>query len=270
MPVGSLRLILPVISAIVAGAMVAAACGGSDDPQPLTEPTPDASTPIEQQAPAVDDQAAADAPQQDDQPDEPAAPAEDDIALEEPEEPTAVGTYTVQTGDNLSSIAVQFNTSVDEIVALNNLANPNALSVGQVLRIPGGDFPEDEETVADTPEEQEQPDDDEYSTLMTSAPASAQICVTMGPDMNMERSTIRSPARGGGLFVGGGWGAISGVEGLASASASAWARASSSSLCSPRCGGRVGRSRTVSALKGAAGISIWRPSMSMGAKKPRS
>ena len=163
MPVGSLRLILPVISAIVAGAMVAAACGGSDDPQPLTEPTPDASTPIEQQAPAVDDQAAADAPQQDDQPDEPAAPAEDDIALEEPEEPTAVGTYTVQTGDNLSSIAVQFNTSVDEIVALNNLANPNALSVGQVLRLPGGDFPEDEETVADTPEEQEQPDDDESS-----------------------------------------------------------------------------------------------------------
>ncbi|MCZ6707351.1 MAG: LysM peptidoglycan-binding domain-containing protein, partial [Chloroflexi bacterium] len=162
MPVGSLRLIFPLISAIVAGALVAAACGGGDDPQPLTEPLPDASAPSEQ-PPAVDDQAAADPPQQDDQPDEPAAPAEDDTALEEPEEPTAVGTYTVQTGDNLSSIAVQFNTSIDEIVALNNLDNPNALSVGQVLRIPGGDFPEDEETVADTPEEQEQPEDDEPS-----------------------------------------------------------------------------------------------------------
>ncbi len=163
MPVRSLRLLPSLAFAIVAGALVAAACGGGDDPQPLTEPTPDASTPSEQQPPAVDDQAAADAPQQDDQADEPAAPAEDDATLEEPEEPTAVGTYTVQTGDNLSSIAVQFNTSIDEIVALNNLANPNALSVGQVLRIPGGDFPEDEETVADTPEEQEQPEDDESS-----------------------------------------------------------------------------------------------------------
>ena len=44
--------------------------------------------------------------------------------------------YTVQAGDTLWSIAQRFNTTVDEIVALNNITNPNLIFPGQVLLIP--------------------------------------------------------------------------------------------------------------------------------------
>lgn len=43
--------------------------------------------------------------------------------------------YVVQRGDSLYSIAIKFNTTVDEIKILNNLTN-NLLSIGQKLRIP--------------------------------------------------------------------------------------------------------------------------------------
>lgn len=43
-------------------------------------------------------------------------------------------TYTVKSGDNLYTIAKKYNTSVDNLLELNNLANTN-LSIGQVLKI---------------------------------------------------------------------------------------------------------------------------------------
>ena len=43
--------------------------------------------------------------------------------------------YTVQPGDTLTRIAARFGVSVGELVSLNNLANPNALEVGQVLSL---------------------------------------------------------------------------------------------------------------------------------------
>lgn len=46
-------------------------------------------------------------------------------------------TYIVQAGDTLFSIATKFNITVAAIQQANNLANPNALSVGQRLIIPG-------------------------------------------------------------------------------------------------------------------------------------
>ncbi len=46
-------------------------------------------------------------------------------------------TYTVRTGDSLYSIARDFNTTVDAIKAANGLTS-YAISIGQVLRIPGG------------------------------------------------------------------------------------------------------------------------------------
>lgn len=45
-------------------------------------------------------------------------------------------TYTVKKGDNLYNIAKRYNTSVSDILKVNNLSNSN-LSVGQVLKIPG-------------------------------------------------------------------------------------------------------------------------------------
>ncbi len=45
-------------------------------------------------------------------------------------------TYTVESGDTLSSIAEKLGTTVDELNALNNLTSSD-LFVGQVLRVPG-------------------------------------------------------------------------------------------------------------------------------------
>lgn len=44
-------------------------------------------------------------------------------------------TYTVVAGDNLSSIAAKFNTTVSSICSLNNISNPNLIYAGQVLKI---------------------------------------------------------------------------------------------------------------------------------------
>lgn len=44
-------------------------------------------------------------------------------------------TYTVVRGDNLTSIANKFNTTVNELVKLNNIKNKNLIYVGQVLKI---------------------------------------------------------------------------------------------------------------------------------------
>ncbi len=44
--------------------------------------------------------------------------------------------YVVQSGDTLYSIALRYGTSVSELVALNNIANPNLIYVGQVLYLP--------------------------------------------------------------------------------------------------------------------------------------
>ena len=47
----------------------------------------------------------------------------------------STNTYTVVSGDNLSSIAAKFNTTVSNICSLNNISNPNLIYAGQVLKI---------------------------------------------------------------------------------------------------------------------------------------
>lgn len=44
-------------------------------------------------------------------------------------------TYTVKAGDTLSAIAQTHQTSVESLVALNNLQNPNLIYVNQVLEL---------------------------------------------------------------------------------------------------------------------------------------
>jgi len=50
--------------------------------------------------------------------------------------PTGPITYVIAPGDNLYSIANRFHTSVDAIVHLNNITNPDLIYPGQVLVIP--------------------------------------------------------------------------------------------------------------------------------------
>lgn len=54
-----------------------------------------------------------------------------------PQEPVRTETYTVVSGDNLSSIAARFCITVQEICGLNNISNPNLIYPGQVLKLNG-------------------------------------------------------------------------------------------------------------------------------------
>lgn len=51
--------------------------------------------------------------------------------------PTPPGEYTVVEGDTLSEIAARFGTDTATLVALNQLVDADAISIGQVLRISG-------------------------------------------------------------------------------------------------------------------------------------
>lgn len=49
----------------------------------------------------------------------------------------ATNTYTVRSGDTLSSIAAKFGTNYQALASLNGISNPNLIYVGQVLRVSG-------------------------------------------------------------------------------------------------------------------------------------
>lgn len=65
------------------------------------------------------------------------------------------GQYKVVLGDTLYRIANNFGTTVDNLVALNKIANPNFISVGQVLTVsgqaPAAEVKKEEVKVAETP-----------------------------------------------------------------------------------------------------------------------
>lgn len=54
------------------------------------------------------------------------------------EAPSAAMGYTVQGGDTLGKIAARMGTTVDALAAINNIADPNKVSIGQKLKVPGG------------------------------------------------------------------------------------------------------------------------------------
>ena len=53
-------------------------------------------------------------------------------------EPSKLTTYTVQAGDTLSGIASKYGTTYQELARINNIANPNVIYPGQVIKINGG------------------------------------------------------------------------------------------------------------------------------------
>ncbi|MBI9034932.1 MAG: peptidoglycan DD-metalloendopeptidase family protein [Bacteroidales bacterium] len=55
-------------------------------------------------------------------------------SLQQPEE---LPVYVVQEGDTLSIIATRFGISVNDLISTNNIDNPNAISIGMELAIPG-------------------------------------------------------------------------------------------------------------------------------------
>ncbi len=144
-------LLLPALALVIA--MLAAACGGDGDDEtepfrgesaatdePARRPVPPDDIPPAQQGEG--DEAEADA--------EPAVaerPAASTETLRPPDPaatPESATDYTVQAGDTLLDIAIRFGATVDELVALNGLANPDSLFVGQVIALPSPDGAEAE------------------------------------------------------------------------------------------------------------------------------
>jgi LysM repeat protein len=58
--------------------------------------------------------------------------------------------YQVREGDTLGSIAVQFDVSVEAIMAINEITDPNTVYLGQILKIPTGEL-EPEESATEAP-----------------------------------------------------------------------------------------------------------------------
>lgn len=66
----------------------------------------------------------------------PQPPTVDLVAPETPLPSPTPFTYTVQQGETISSIALRFGVSIDELIAINPEVNPSAMSIGTVLKIP--------------------------------------------------------------------------------------------------------------------------------------
>lgn len=66
----------------------------------------------------------------------PTAPVAAPTAATAPAPVATAGTYTVKSGDTLGGIAARHHSSSAAIASANHISNPNALKVGQVLRIP--------------------------------------------------------------------------------------------------------------------------------------
>lgn len=83
------------------------------------------------------------------------APQSTPVTLVAPETPLPTSTpftYTVKEGDTISSIALEFGVSMDDLISANPEVSPNAMSIGVVLKIPSNpDNPSGEPTPTPVP-----------------------------------------------------------------------------------------------------------------------
>lgn len=105
-----------VLAGLAVVALIAAGCGGDDDP--TSEDRPD----IEEDA-------------------TPTEPPADTVAAPTPTAVPAVIevprlTYTVEPGDLLGDIAATFGVPLGAIISVNEMANPDLINVGQEIVIP--------------------------------------------------------------------------------------------------------------------------------------
>jgi LysM repeat protein len=65
--------------------------------------------------------------------------------------------YLVKPGDTLYTIAQQFNTTIQQLVELNEIENADYLEAGQVIQVPNEEVPEGEIPEEEVPPDEERP-----------------------------------------------------------------------------------------------------------------
>jgi len=101
---------------------------GLETPVPTLPPTPRPAPPTLAPEPGE--------PTPDSQTPEPTVTGGSDVDRQGQNQPPARYEYIVRYGDTLFSIARSYGTTVETLVELNGLADPNAIEAGQVLKIP--------------------------------------------------------------------------------------------------------------------------------------
>lgn len=60
-----------------------------------------------------------------------------EVASFDPEISASPVSHVVEAGDSLGAIASRYNVSLDQIIAQNGIANPNLITIGQLIELPG-------------------------------------------------------------------------------------------------------------------------------------
>lgn len=104
--------------------------------------------------------------------------------------------YAVQSGDTLGIIADRFDVTIEEIIAENEMEDPNRLEIGQILNIPGQPESDPVERT-DLPEETQPPP--AATGEAPSGQGAAQVVVDSvigAGDLNSERVLVKNTGSG--------------------------------------------------------------------------
>ena len=136
-------LIIALLRPYIFGTVIPAILGENQPAAPLVESEAEGET-IKPNAPSEESEEAteeSDEAEEENQDSEETSTEGEEVVAEpeKPEDfPTAVPaqTHTVQAGENLTAIARRYDTTVQAIVAANNITNPDRVTVGTELIIP--------------------------------------------------------------------------------------------------------------------------------------
>jgi LysM repeat protein len=117
-----------------------------------------------------------------------------------PPAPTQV-IHVVRAGDTVSGLSATYDVSAEDIIAANNLVNPNILQVGMELVIPVGGLPEVTPTFTPMPTPTDTPLPFEPPSSQTAtAAAESAVAATAAAGVSTSEAPASTPAVGQGEF----------------------------------------------------------------------